>query len=120
MKLRKIQEIDNEFIKTDRPDFRVGDSVKVHARIVEGQKERIQIFEGTVISRQGKSGAGATFTVRKISYNIGVERTFLFHSPRVEKVEIVARGKVRRARLYYIRPLRGRAAVVKKKLAHEK
>jgi len=95
------------------PDFRAGDSVRVHAKIVEGTKERVQIFEGVVIERQGTKGASATFTVRKISYNIGVERKFFVHSPRIEKIEVVTRGDVRRAKLYYIRGMKGKAGRIK-------
>ena len=91
------------------PDFRPGDTVKVHYRIREGEKERIQVFQGTVI-RRSRGGVGATFTVRKISYGVGVERIFPLHSPRIEKVEITFRGRVRRARLYYLRGLEGKAA----------
>jgi large subunit ribosomal protein L19 len=94
-------------------DFEVGDTVKVHARIIEGTKERVQIFEGVVIKRSQGQRANATFTVRKISYNIGVERTFYVHSPRIEKIEVITRAKVRRARLFYLRPLRGKAARMK-------
>lgn len=103
-------------VKKDLPEFKAGDSVKVHNKIVEGNKERIQIFEGVVL-RRSKTPANptATFTVRKISYNVGVERTFLLHSPRVEKIEVVSLGKVRRAKLYYLRPLRGKATRIKSK-----
>jgi len=98
------------------PDFRPGDTIKVHTKITEGQKERIQIFEGVVIKRKKNSGLNATFTVRKVSYNVGVERTFLVHSPRVAQVDVVSRGKVRRAKLFYLRPLRGKAARIKPRL----
>lgn len=101
------------FLKTDIPAFRTGDTVRVHARIVEGNKERVQMFQGVVIKRTRGSLSDATFTVRKISHNIGVEKTFLLHSPRTEKIEVVIRGKVRRARLFYLRPLRGKAAKIK-------
>jgi large subunit ribosomal protein L19 len=97
------------------PDFRVGDTVKVHVLIIEGTKERVQVFEGAVIKRPGGSSQSATFTVRKVSFNIGVERTFMLHSPRIEKIEIVSRGSVRRARLFYLRPLRGKAARIKQR-----
>ncbi|MGB5811361.1 MAG: 50S ribosomal protein L19 [Polyangiales bacterium] len=93
----------------DRPSFRVGDTVNVHFRIREGEKERIQVFKGVVI-RRVKGGLGATFTVRKVSSGVGVERIFPLHSPRIEKIEITARGHVRRARLYYLRGLRGKKA----------
>ncbi len=95
------------------PYFRPGDTLKVHVKIVEGNKERVQIFQGVVIKRQGGSGAGATFTVRKISFSVGVERTFLLHSPRIDKIEVVTRGDVRRAKLFYLRPLRGKAAKIR-------
>lgn len=93
----------------ERPAFRVGDTVNVHFRIREGDKERIQIFKGVVI-RRARGGAGATFTVRKVSSGVGVERIFPLHSPRIEKIEITARGHVRRSRLYYLRSLRGKKA----------
>lgn len=96
------------------PELHVGDTVRVHARIVEGNRERIQVFQGTVIGVKGKKSAGASFTVRRIaSHNIGVERTFLLHSPRVEKVEVLRSTKVRRAKLYYLRERRGKAARLK-------
>ncbi|WP_258088002.1 50S ribosomal protein L19 [Weissella fangxianensis] len=96
-------------LRTDIPEFRAGDSVRVHARIVEGSRERIQIFEGVVIKRKG-TGIQATYTVRKISSGVGVERTFPLHSPRVDKIEVVRHGRVRRAKLYYLRALHGKAA----------
>lgn len=101
--------------RDDVPTFRPGDTVRVHAKIIEGTKERIQIFEGVVIRRNRGVHSNATFTVRKVSYNIGVERTFLLHSPRIDKLEVVTRGSVRRARLYYLRPLRGKAARIRSK-----
>ena len=101
-------------LRADLPDFRPGDTVKVHVRVVEGGRERIQVLQGTVIRRQG-SGIRETFTVRKISYNVGVERTFPVHSPMIAKVELVTRGDVRRAKLYYLRSRVGRAAKVKEK-----
>ena len=105
-----------DYLKSDIPDFRTGDTVKVHAKIVEGNKERIQVFEGVVIKRNGGVQAGGTFTVRKISAGgIGVERTFFVHSPRVDKIEVVSQGHVRRARLFYLRDLRGKAAKIRKK-----
>lgn len=104
-------------LRDDIPEFRAGDTLKVHARIVEGSKERIQVFEGVVVKRsKTDKHADASFTVRKISYNIGVERTFLLHSPRIEKIEVVREGRVRRSRLFYLRPLRGKAARIKQKL----
>lgn len=107
-----IQEITNEQLKSDLPNFRPGDTVKVHVKVVEGTRERIQVFEGVVIKRRG-GGISETFTVRKISYGCGVERTFPVHSPKVAKLEVVRRGKVRRAKLYYLRALRGKAARIK-------
>ena len=109
-----IERIDREQMRYDMPDFRAGDSVRVHIRIIEGNKERVQVFEGVVLRRR-KGNMGATFTVRKISHGVGVEKTFALHSPRLEKVEIVSRGKVRRSRLYYLRELRGKAARIKDK-----
>ncbi|MCW0952712.1 50S ribosomal protein L19 [Weissella ceti] len=96
-------------LRTDLPEFRAGDTVRVHARIVEGSRERVQLFEGVVIKRQG-AGIQATYTVRKISSGVGVERTFPLHSPRVDKIEVVRYGRVRRAKLYYLRALHGKAA----------
>jgi large subunit ribosomal protein L19 len=101
-------------LRDDLPEFRPGDTVKVHVRVVEGGRERIQVLQGTVIRRQG-SGVRETFTVRKISYSVGVERTFPVHSPMIAKVEVVTRGDVRRAKLYYLRSRVGRAAKVKEK-----
>lgn len=108
-----VKSLSKDFIKSDIPDFRPGDSIRVHAKIVEGTKERIQIFEGIVIKRSNGKHSDATFTVRKVSYNIGVERTFPLHSPRIDKIELVSRAKVRRARLFYLRPLRGKATRMK-------
>jgi len=108
----KLAEIENKGLRSDLPDFRVGDTVRVHYRIVEGDKERTQVFQGVVIKRH-RAGARSTFSVRKISFNIGVERIFLSHSPRIEKVEIVSKGVVRRARLFYLRDLAGKAARVR-------
>ncbi|MEN8231287.1 MAG: 50S ribosomal protein L19 [Thermodesulfobacteriota bacterium] len=109
-----IERIDREQMRYDMPDFRAGDSVKVHIRIIEGNKERVQIFEGVVIRRR-RGLMGATFTVRKISHGVGVEKTFALHSPRLNKVEIISRGKIRRSRLYYLRGLRGKASRIKAK-----
>lgn len=109
-----INRIEKEQLRFDMPDFRVGDTVRVHGRIIEGNKERIQIFEGVVIRRKG-GGMSASYTVRKVTHGLGVEKTFPLHTPRVEKVEVVTRGKVRRARLYYLRELRGKAARIKEK-----
>ncbi|KAB8138717.1 50S ribosomal protein L19 [Gracilibacillus oryzae] len=107
-----IEEITKEQLRTDLPEFRPGDTVKVHVKVVEGNRERIQVFEGVVIKRQN-GGISETFTVRKISYGVGVERTFPVHSPRLDKIEVARRGKVRRAKLYYLRNLRGKAARIK-------
>jgi large subunit ribosomal protein L19 len=114
MRSKIIDQIDREQLRLDMPDFRVGDTVKVHNRIIEGNKERIQIFEGVVIRRKS-GGMAASYTVRKVTHGVGVEKTFPLHTPRVEKVEVVNRGKVRRARLYYLRNLRGKAARIKEK-----
>ncbi len=107
-----IETLENEQMRFDIPNFGPGDTVKVHAKIREGQKERIQVFQGVVI-RKRKGTTGATFTVRKISYGVGIERIFPLHSPMIDKVEVVSKGKVRRARLYYLRKLRGKAARIK-------
>lgn len=104
-----IKKITESQLRDDIPDFRTGDTVRVHARIVEGKRERIQIFEGVVIKRRGE-GVSETYTVRKISNGIGVERTFPIHTPRVEKIEVVRQGRVRRAKLYYLRDRQGKAA----------
>ena len=104
-----IAKITESQLRNDIPDFRAGDSVRVHARIVEGSRERIQIFEGVVIKRRGE-GISETYTVRKISNGIGVERTFPIHTPRVDKIEVTRHGRVRRAKLYYLRALHGKAA----------
>ena len=104
--------VEREQLRTDLPDFRVGDTVKVHVKIVEGEKERIQPFEGVVIQKKG-GGIRSTFTVRKISYGIGVERVFPSHSPRIDHVDIMSRGKVRRAKLFYLRGLKGKAARIR-------
>lgn len=109
-----IEAIEKEQMRADLPDFRPGDTVKVHAKIREGEKERIQIFQGVVI-RKRKGNTGATFTVRKVSYGIGVERIFPLHAPFVDKIEVLTRGKVRRSRLYYLRKLRGKAARIKER-----
>jgi large subunit ribosomal protein L19 len=111
-----IEAIEREQMRLDIPDFRSGDTVKVHAKIKEGDKERIQVFQGVVI-RKRKGKMGATFTVRKVSYGIGVERIFPLHSPNIDRVEIISRGKVRRGRLYYMRQLKGKAARIKEKRA---
>src|SRR5689334_14820247 len=100
--------------RNDIPDFRAGDTLKVHVRVVEGNRSRIQVFQGVCIRLQG-SGIGRTFTVRKVSFGVGVERTFPLHTPIIEKVEVVTRGDVRRAKLYYLRNLRGKAAKIKER-----
>lgn len=107
-----IADITKDQLRTDHPEFRPGDTVKVHVKVVEGERERIQLFEGVVIKRQN-GGISETFTVRKISYGVGVERTFPVHSPRVAQIEVTRRGKVRRAKLYYLRSRRGKAARIK-------
>lgn len=106
--------IDNDSLRDDLPDFAPGDELKVHVRVVEGGKERVQVFQGNVIRRQG-SGLHETYTVRKLSYGVGVERTFPLHAPTVSKVEVVKRGDVRRAKLYYLRDRVGKAAKVREK-----
>ena len=110
-----IEELTREQLRTDLPDFRPGDTLKVHVKVKEGSRERVQVFEGVVIRRRG-GGISETYTVRKVSYGVGVERTFPLHSPRVEKIEVVRRGKVRRAKLYYLRNLRGKAARIKEEI----
>ncbi|MEJ1320514.1 50S ribosomal protein L19 [Latilactobacillus sakei] len=107
-----IQEITKSQLRSDMPNFRPGDSVRVHVRVVEGTRERIQLFEGVVIKRHGV-GVSETYTVRKISSGVGVERTFPLHSPRVAKLEVTRHGRVRRAKLYYLRALRGKATRIK-------
>jgi large subunit ribosomal protein L19 len=109
-----IQEIEKAAKRLDVPDFRPGDTLKVHVRVTEGSRSRIQVFQGVVIRRQG-GGARETFTVRKVSYSVGVERTFPVNSPSIDKIERVTRGDVRRAKLYYLRDLRGKAARIKEK-----
>nr|WP_207952069.1 50S ribosomal protein L19 [Paenibacillus turpanensis] len=109
MNMNIIAELTKEQLRTDIPAFRPGDTLKVHVKVKEGNRERIQLFEGVVIKRRG-GGISASFTVRKISYGVGVERTFPLHSPKVDKIEVARRGKVRRAKLYYLRELRGKAA----------
>ena len=109
-----IEALEKEQLRSDIPDFAPGDTVRVHAKSVEGSRERIQMFEGVVISRQG-TGVRETFTVRRISYGIGVERMFPVHSPRIEKIDVLRKGIVRRAKLYYLRNLTGKAARIKEK-----
>ena len=109
-----IDELDRASLRSDVPTFRPGDSVKVHVKVVEGNRSRIQVFAGVVISRSG-DGLRESFTVRKVSFGVGVERTFPVHSPIIDKIEVVTRGDVRRAKLYYLRSLRGKAAKIKEK-----
>ena len=109
-----IEALEKEQLRSDIPDFAPGDTVRVHAKIVEGSRERIQMFEGVVIARQG-TGVRETFTVRRISYGVGVERMFPVHSPRIEKIDVLRKGIVRRAKLYYLRNLTGKAARIKEK-----
>ena len=106
--------IDRDSLRTDVPGFGPGDTLKVHVRVVEGNRERVQVFQGAVVRRQG-SGVRETFTVRKVSFGVGVERTFPVHSPIVSMIEVVTRGDVRRAKLYYLRDLTGKAAKIKEK-----
>jgi len=112
--MNKTDLIEQPFLRTDLPDFRPGDTVKVHVRVVEGSRERVQVFQGVVIRRSG-GGIRETFTVRKISFGVGVERTFPLHSPSIAKMELVQRGRVRRAKLYYLRDLRGKKARIKER-----
>ena len=109
-----ISVLEQEQLRKDIPDFRPGDTVKVHVKVVEGNRERVQVFEGVVIGRQN-GGVRETFTVRRVSYGIGVERTFLVHSPRLAKIEVSRRGIVRRAKLHYLRGLTGKAARIRKR-----
>lgn len=112
--MQKLDQIDAKSLRDDIPEFRAGDTVKVHVKVVEGTRSRIQVFQGVVIARHG-GGIGETFTVRKISFGVGVERTFPVHSPSIDHLEVVSRGDVRRAKLYYLRELRGKAAKIKEK-----
>ncbi|MBG0777905.1 MAG: 50S ribosomal protein L19 [Desulfovibrionaceae bacterium] len=114
--MNPIKKIELEQMRIDMPDFKAGDTVKVHMRIIEGEKERIQVFQGAVL-RIHKGTTNATFTVRKVSDGVGVERIFPLHSPYIERVEVVSEGKVRRSRLYYLRKLKGKAARIKQKNA---
>ena len=109
-----IEQLEREQMRMDLPAFSAGDTVRVHVKIREGDKERIQVFQGVVISKR-KGGVNATFTVRKVSYGVGVERIFPFHSPIIDKVELVTHGRVRRAKIYYLRKLRGKAARIREK-----
>jgi len=110
--MQTLDHVDAASLRTDIPDFRTGDTLKVHVRVIEGNRSRVQIFQGVVIGRQG-GGVGETYTVRKVSFGVGVERKFPIHTPIVEKVEVVTRGDVRRAKLYYLRELRGKKAKIK-------
>ena len=112
--MNSILQIEKEAMRLDLPHFGPGDTVKVHVKIKEGEKERIQVFQGVVISKR-KGTTNATFTVRKVSYGIGVERIFQLHSPVIDKIEVVTRGRVRRAKIYYLRKLRGKAARIKER-----
>ena len=109
-----LDSVDAKSLKSDIPEFRVGDTVKVHVNIVEGNRSRVQVFQGVVISRSGE-GVRETFTVRKVSFQVGVERTFPVHSPVIDKLELVSKGDVRRAKLYYLRDLRGKKAKIREK-----
>ena len=110
--MNTLDQLDSESIRTDIPDFRAGDTLKVHARVVEGNRSRVQVFQGVVISRHG-GGLRETFKVRKISFGVGVERTYPVNSPQIDRIEVVTRGDVRRAKLYYLRELRGKKAKIK-------
>jgi large subunit ribosomal protein L19 len=112
--MHTLDSLDAASLRSDVPDFRPGDTLKVHVRVVEGTRSRVQVFQGVVIRRQG-NGVRETFTVRKVSFGVGVERTFPVHSPIIDKIEIDRRGDVRRAKLYYLRGLRGKAAKIKEK-----
>ena len=112
--MNTLDALDAQMLRSDIPAFRPGDTLKVHVKVIEGSRSRIQVFQGVVIKLQG-SGVGRTFTVRKVSFGVGVERTFPIHSPIFEKIEVVTRGDVRRAKLYYLRNLRGKKAKIKEK-----
>jgi large subunit ribosomal protein L19 len=112
--MNQLQQVESLYIHKEQPEFRAGDTVRVHVRVVEGDKERIQVFQGVVIGRRG-GGTRETFTVRKISGGIGVERIFPLHSPSLSRIEVVRHGKVRRAKLYYLRALRGKAARIEER-----
>lgn len=109
-----LDELNAASMRADIPDFRPGDTLKVHVRVVEGSRSRIQVFQGVVIRRQG-AGVSETFTVRKLSFGVGIERTFPIHGPMIDKIEVATRGRVRRAKLYYIRNLRGKAAKIRER-----
>ena len=112
--MKTLDAVDAASLKTGLPDFRAGDTLKVHVKVVEGNKTRVQLFQGVVIARSG-AGVSETFTVRKVSYGVGVERTFPLHTPIIEKIEVVTRGDVRRAKLYYLRDLRGKKAKIRER-----
>ena len=112
--MHKLQDVEKEYLRTDLPEFRAGDTVRLHVKVAEGDKERIQLFVGVVLWQRG-SGTRATFGVRKVSAGVGVERIFPLHSPVIDKIEVVRRGRVRRARLYYLRGLRGKAARIEER-----
>jgi large subunit ribosomal protein L19 len=112
--MHSLDTLDAASLRSDVPDFRPGDTLKVHVRVVEGSRSRVQVFQGVVIRRQG-GGVRETFTVRKVSFGVGVERTFPVHTPAVDKIEVVMRGDVRRAKLYYLRELRGKKAKIREK-----
>jgi large subunit ribosomal protein L19 len=112
--MEKLKQLEKEMLRLDLPEFAPGDTVKVHVKIKEGEKERIQVFQGVVISKR-RGTTNATFIVRKVSYGVGVERVFPMHSPIIDKIEVVTRGRVRRAKIYYLRKLRGKAARIKER-----
>ena len=114
--MQKLDAVDAASLRDDIPPFRAGDTLKVHVKVIEGNRSRIQVFQGVVIARRGH-GVSSTFTIRKVSFGVGVERTFPLHSPIIEKIEVERRGDVRRAKLYYLRGLRGKAAKIKEKRA---
>lgn len=112
--MQRFDEIDKASLRDDIPEFRAGDNIKVHVKVIEGSRSRVQLFQGVVIRRHG-GGIGETFTVRKVSFGVGVERTFPLHTPVIEKIEVASRGDVRRAKLYYLRNLRGKAARIRER-----
>lgn len=113
--MQKFDAINSDVMRSDIPEFKAGDTVKVHVKVTEGNRTRIQIFQGLVIARRGGNQMGATYTVRKVSFGVGVERTFPLHTPTVEKIEVITRGDVRRAKLYYLRERHGKAARIREK-----
>jgi large subunit ribosomal protein L19 len=112
--MNTLDALDAQYLRTDLPDFRAGDTLKVHARVVEGNRSRVQVFQGVVIRRQN-GGLRETFTIRKVSFGVGVERTYPLHGPQLDRIEVVTRGDVRRAKLYFLRELRGKKAKIKEK-----